>query len=60
MIAGRMIPMIWVRLILLVGFAAFVGYQGMWIVTVIAVVLALLSGWQLAAAYREKERSQQD
>lgn len=59
MIAGRMIPMIWVRLILLVGFAAFVGYQGMWIVAVIAVVLALFSGWQLAAAYREKERSQQ-
>lgn len=60
MVAGRMIPMIWVRLGILLGFAVFVGYQGMWIITLIAVALAAISGWQLSAAYRERRESRQE
>lgn len=60
MLASRMIPMIWLRLIVLLGFAVFVAYQGMWIVALIALALVAVSGWQLAAAYREKRESAQD
>lgn len=59
MAANRMIPMIWIRLVILLGFAVFTGYQGMWWIAAIALGLAVLSGWQLASAYREKRETEE-
>lgn len=57
MIASRMIPMIWLRLIILLGFAGYLAFQGSWWIVVIVLVLAAASGWQLKSAYAEKYRS---
>lgn len=56
MIASRMIPAIWFRLIVLIGFVAFMIYQGMWIFGVISGLLIALTVWQLVYAYRERAR----
>lgn len=54
MVAARMIPMIWLRLIVLIAFGIFVATEGMWFITAVAAVLALLSLWQLKTAYEAK------
>ncbi|QGU07372.1 hypothetical protein COCCU_07190 [Corynebacterium occultum] len=54
MLASRMIPMIWFRLAVLIAFAIFVGWQGTWWVLGIAVVLMLITIWQLVRGYQEK------
>ena len=56
MIASRMIPAIWFRLIVLISFVAFLIYQGMWIFGVITGLLIALTVWQLVYAYRERAR----
>lgn len=50
-----MIPVIWFRLIIVIAFTVFVATQKMWIVAGIAALLALLSVWQLVAAYRNRD-----
>lgn len=60
MVAARMIPMIWLRLVVLVAFGIFVAYQGMWFITAVAGVLALLSLWQLKTAYEAKRDLEMD
>lgn len=50
----RMIPFVWVRLLVILGFGVFVTLEGLWILTVIAAALALLSAWQLVSAYRRR------
>lgn len=55
MLSARMIPMLWIRLAVLIGFTAFVAFQQMWIITLIAVAMFALTVWQLLAAYRSKE-----
>lgn len=54
MVAARMIPMIWLRLVVLIAFGIFVATQGMWMITAVAAVLALLSVRQLKTAYEAK------
>ena len=44
MIASRMIPAIWFRLVVLIGFVAFMIYQGMWIFGVITGLLIVAIG----------------
>lgn len=55
MLTERMIPMLWFRLVVVIGFAIFVATQKMWLVMVIAIALAGLTGWQLQQAYRNKK-----
>ena len=55
MLTERMIPMLWFRLVVVIGFAIFVATQKMWLVMVIAIVLAGLTGWQLQQAYQNKK-----
>lgn len=59
MIASRMIPMIWFRLIVLIAFAIFVGWEGTWWAVGITVLLIAMTIWQLSVAYREKRPSEQ-
>ncbi|MGP6173232.1 hypothetical protein [Corynebacterium sp. A21] len=59
MIASRMIPMIWFRLIVLIAFAAFVSWEGTWWAVGITVLLMAMTIWQLSVAYREKRASEQ-
>ncbi|QGU04577.1 DUF2919 family protein [Corynebacterium comes] len=56
MTPSRMIPMIWLRLIVILAFGVFVAWQGHWIVGIIAGILVLVSVWQLWYAYRQRER----
>lgn len=52
--AQRMIPVIWIRLLVILGFGAFMIYEGMWVLAAIAAVLAILSAAQLVSAYRQR------
>lgn len=52
--AQRMIPVIWIRLLVILGFGAFMIYEGMWVLAVIAAVLVILSAAQLVSAYRQR------
>lgn len=56
MTPARMIPMIWLRLIVILAFGIFVAWQGHWLVGIIAGVLVLVSAWQLWYAYRQRDR----
>ncbi|AJK68843.1 membrane protein [Corynebacterium marinum] len=55
MTPARMIPMIWLRLIVILGFGIFVAWQGHWFVGVIAGVMVLASAGQLWYAYRQRD-----
>lgn len=55
MLTERMIPMLWFRLVVIIGFAIFVATQKMWLVMVIAIALAGLTGWQLQQAHQNKK-----
>lgn len=59
MIASRMLPAIWLRLVVLIAFGLFVLNEGMWLIGGIIGLLILLSLWQLIYAYREKARNRQ-
>ncbi|CQD11597.1 hypothetical protein ACL1HS_01860 [Corynebacterium striatum] len=50
----HLIPVIWFRLVVLIGFAVFVGFQKMWLLLGIAVLLGILTGWQLITAYNRR------
>ncbi|RNE49134.1 hypothetical protein [Corynebacterium alimapuense] len=55
MLATRMIPAMWLRLVVLIGFGTYVLIEQMWVIGAIAVGLLLLTIWQLRYAYRVKE-----
>ncbi|HCD1552360.1 hypothetical protein [Corynebacterium striatum] len=50
----HLIPVIWFRLVVLIGFAVFVGFQKMWLLLGITVLLGILTGWQLITAYNRR------
>lgn len=56
MIPSRMIPLIWIRLIVILIFGVYVSWQGYWFVGIIAGVLVLVSFWQLWMAYKYRHR----
>lgn len=45
--------MLWLRLVVVAGFVVFVGWQGMWLIAGIGVILAIITGFQLYQAYQE-------
>lgn len=51
---SRMIPAIWIRLIVMLGFGIFVTWQGYWFIGILAGILVLVSGWQLWMAYKHR------
>ena len=56
MLPSRMIPMIWIRLIVILIFGIYVSWQGYWFIGIIAGVLVLVSIWQLWMAYKYRDR----
>lgn len=54
MLASRMIPMLWVRLVILIGFMVFVAFNSSWIFVAIAGVLVVITGFQLMMAYQSR------
>ncbi|WP_026166172.1 hypothetical protein [Corynebacterium mastitidis] len=52
---ARMIPALWLRLIVIVAFTLWVFFQQMWLVGLIAVALGGITAWQLVAAYRQRD-----
>lgn len=55
MIASRMIPALWFRLIILLGFVLFMLWESMWIIALISLILVGVTGWQLSSAYRTRD-----
>lgn len=55
MLASRMIPALWFRLIVLVGFMLFMLRENMLLISLIAFVLLSVTGWQLRTAYRTRD-----
>jgi hypothetical protein len=50
----RLISALWFRLVVVIAFSIFVAVQQMWIVTAVAVLLAVLTIWQLWSAYKNQ------
>jgi hypothetical protein len=50
----QIIPFMWLRLVVVIGFTIFVAVQQMWVIVAISVLLALLTIWQLWNAYRNR------
>ena len=48
----QIIPFMWLRLVVVIGFTIFVAVQQMWVIVAISVLLALLAMWQLWGGYR--------
>ncbi|MCX7536991.1 hypothetical protein OS123_00300 [Corynebacterium sp. P5875] len=48
--AHRMIPMLWFRIVILIGFLGYTAYSQMWLLAGIGVVLLVLTGFQLRTA----------
>lgn len=55
MMASRMIPALWFRLIVLIGFTGFVLWESMWIFVLIGLLLIAVSGWQLWTAHKTRD-----
>ena len=54
--AHRMIPMLWFRIIILIGFLGYTTYAQMWLLAGIGVVLLVLTGFQLRTAQATRDR----
>ncbi|EET76604.1 hypothetical protein [Corynebacterium tuberculostearicum] len=50
----QIIPFMWLRLVVVIGFTIFVAVQQMWVIVAISFLLALLTIWQLWSAYRNR------
>ena len=48
------LPMLWLRLVVVIGFTIFVTIQQMRLITAIVVVLTLLTGYQIYHAYSSR------
>lgn len=55
MLSQKMIPYLWARLVATLVFAGFVAWQSMWLLCVIAIGLAALTGLQLRTAYHQQK-----
>ena len=60
MLAARMIPALWFRLIVLLGFTLFMTWESAYIFSIIALLLAALTACQLRTAYRHRESPRAD
>ena len=53
--AHRMIPMLWFRIVILIGFLGYTAYSQMWLLAGIGVVLLILTGFQLRTAQSTRD-----
>ncbi|AKK05904.1 hypothetical protein CMUST_07895 [Corynebacterium mustelae] len=60
MLAERMLPFLWIRLVIVLGFTVFAFYQSITILAVVGIGLALLTGFQIFSAYRNRLSEEQD
>lgn len=54
MMASRMIPALWLRFIVLIGFTLFMLWESTWIISLIGIALTLVTAWQLRTAYMHR------
>lgn len=55
MLASRIIPMLWFRLVIITGFMLFMLWEGSWIIGLVALLLLGVSAWQLRTAYHTRD-----
>lgn len=56
MMASRMIPALWLRFIVLIGFTLFMLWESTWIISLIGIALTLITAWQLRTAYQQRDQ----
>ncbi|MDO5098233.1 MAG: hypothetical protein Q4D85_05685 [Corynebacterium sp.] len=54
MLAERMLPFLWIRLVVVLGFTIFAFYQSITILAIVGIGLAVLTGFQIFSAYRNR------
>lgn len=60
MIPARIIPVLWIRLIVIVAFLVWVTTQQQWLFATIAAILVAITGFQIAGAYKAKREAKLD
>lgn len=56
MMASRMIPALWLRFIVLIGFTLFMVWESTWIISLVGLALTFLTAWQLRTAYQQRNQ----
>ncbi|MCQ9352465.1 hypothetical protein NQ015_05150 [Corynebacterium sp. 153RC1] len=54
MIAARAIPVIWFRILVIVAFGTYMAFSGSWMIAAAALVLLIISAFQLKSAYKAR------
>lgn len=60
MIPARIIPILWIRFLVIVAFLVWVTTQRQWLFVAIAAILVAITGFQIAGAYRAKHEARRD
>ncbi|SQG64666.1 hypothetical membrane protein [Corynebacterium renale] len=60
MIPARIIPVLWIRFLVIVAFLVWVTTQQQWLFVAIAAILVAITGFQIAGAYRAKREARRD
>lgn len=55
MLSSHVIPILWFRLVVLIGFTIFAVWQSMGILTVMTLLFIGLTIWQMFTAYRNRD-----
>lgn len=57
MLAERMIPFLWLRLVVVIAFTIFVAYQQLWLIAAIGAFLSALTAFQIFSVLKNRTDS---
>lgn len=57
MLSERMIPFLWLRLVVIIAFTGFVAYQELWLITAIGAFLSALTAFQIYSVLKNRNNS---
>lgn len=57
MLSERMIPFLWLRLVVVVAFTGFVAYQQLWLMAAIGAFLSALTAFQIYSVLKNQNNS---
>lgn len=52
MLAQKVLPLLWLRFAVVIGFGIYVATEQMWLISAISAGLAILTGLQIRSAYK--------
>ncbi len=56
MLSERMLPFLWLRLVIVMAFTIFVAFQDLWLIVGIGAFLSALTGYQIYSVYQNREK----